>query len=100
MALQWAIADRCQEVLILSESKSAVTSLDSNVGCPDWKIANLYYSVVNLSRRLLVSKFIFINRSLNVEADGIAKNARISSVHDVLYQGEGVPPVIPILFSN
>ncbi|XP_060968575.1 uncharacterized protein LOC133036106 [Cannabis sativa] len=98
MAMQWAIADGCQEVLILSDSKTAVIAFDSKVGCPDWKIANLFFSVFNLSRRLLVCKFIFINRSLNAEADGIAKKARFSSVYDVLYQGEGVPPVIPILF--
>ncbi|KAM6553278.1 hypothetical protein CsatB_014040 [Cannabis sativa] len=100
MALQWAVAEKKMKILILSDSKIAVNSLSANEGCPDWKCASLFFSVINLSRKLLVSKFIFISRSLNVVADGVAKNARLSSFLDVLYQGEGMPPVVPITFSS
>ncbi|KAM6558351.1 hypothetical protein CsatA_027590 [Cannabis sativa] len=98
LALSRAAELGWQEVHLLSDSSIAIKALSSSGGCPDWKFANVFYSIINLSRKFLNCHFFYINRSLNVVADGAAKNARIASESAFLYQGEGNPPVIPIYF--
>ncbi|XP_060963433.1 uncharacterized protein LOC133032963 [Cannabis sativa] len=100
MALEWAISNGWQEILILSDSQLAVKALSSGGSSPDWSIASTFFSIVNLSKSFLICRFFFIDRTFNSFTDGVAKNARVSSIQDVLYQGEGVPPVIPITFST
>ncbi|XP_060973884.1 uncharacterized protein LOC133039097 [Cannabis sativa] len=99
LALTRAIEKGWQKVHILSDSKVAVQALSKPVRVPDWRVANVFYSVVNLSKQFLVCLFFFINRSFNVVADGAAKKVRTNSDLAVLYQGEGNPPVIPIYFN-
>uniref|UniRef100_A0A803Q8C8 CCHC-type domain-containing protein n=1 Tax=Cannabis sativa TaxID=3483 RepID=A0A803Q8C8_CANSA len=99
LALTRAIEKGWQKVHILSDSKVAVQALSKPFRVPDWRVANVFYSVVNLSKQFLVCLFFFINRSFNVVADGAAKNVRTNSELAVLYQGEGNPPVIPIYFN-
>uniref|UniRef100_A0A803Q2M5 Reverse transcriptase n=1 Tax=Cannabis sativa TaxID=3483 RepID=A0A803Q2M5_CANSA len=98
LAMSWAIDQGWREVIILSDSKVAINALSSSGTCPDWKLSNVYFSIINVSKYFLVCNFYFISRSLNLLADGLAKKARISSEMAVLYQGEGNPPVIPITF--
>ncbi|XP_060968321.1 uncharacterized protein LOC133035897 [Cannabis sativa] len=102
LALSMAIELGWQEVHILSDSKIAVQALSPLLarGVPDWRVADVYYNIVNLSKKFLSCRFFFINRNFNVCANGVAKTARVSSELAVLYQGEGNPPVVPIYFLN
>ncbi|XP_060974235.1 uncharacterized protein LOC133039370 [Cannabis sativa] len=88
-----------KEVRVISDSKIAVQALTTN-SLPDWKVASVFYSSLNLAKKFQMCCFSFIKRSCNALADGVAKSARISSDLAILYQGEGNPPVIPINFLN
>uniref|UniRef100_A0A803QPC0 Reverse transcriptase n=1 Tax=Cannabis sativa TaxID=3483 RepID=A0A803QPC0_CANSA len=97
LALKRAFEMGWHEVCILSDSKIAVQALTAQ-SIPDWRVARVFYLILNLSKKFHLCCFNFIKRSSNFVADGAAKNARISSNLAVLYQGEGNPPVIPIFF--
>ncbi|XP_060973692.1 uncharacterized protein LOC133038980 [Cannabis sativa] len=90
LALNRAVELGWHQIHILSDSNIAVQSLTS-VEVPDWRIASIFYSIVNVSKNFQVCNFFFINRSLNVVADGAAKKARLASDLACLYQGEGDP---------
>ncbi|KAM6592394.1 hypothetical protein CsatA_000097 [Cannabis sativa] len=100
LAVSWAVERGWNQVHILSDSYIAVKALAAEGRPPDWRSSNVYFSILNLSKKLTSCDFFFIKRCLNSVADGVAKNTRISSDVAVLYQGEGVPPVIPIFFSS
>uniref|UniRef100_A0A803PAA5 Reverse transcriptase n=1 Tax=Cannabis sativa TaxID=3483 RepID=A0A803PAA5_CANSA len=100
LALNWAVDTGWQEVHVLSDSLVAVSALNAGVGPPDWKCANIFFSIINASKKLSLCKFFYINRRLNSVADGMAKSARVAIDQAVLYQGEGIPPVVPIFFSS
>uniref|UniRef100_A0A803QA02 RNase H type-1 domain-containing protein n=1 Tax=Cannabis sativa TaxID=3483 RepID=A0A803QA02_CANSA len=100
LALNWAVEEGRNEVIILSDSKIAIDALILAERPPEWKSSNIFFDIINVSKKLLVCNFFFISRSLNLLADGMAKSARVAEDQAVLYQGEGVPPVIPIVLSN
>ncbi|XP_030504062.1 uncharacterized protein LOC115719241 [Cannabis sativa] len=100
LALSWAVDSGWNEVHVLSDSLVAVTALNAGERPPNWKFASIFFSVVNVSKKLSLCKFYFINRSLNSVVDGMAKSARVAIDQVVLYQGEGIPPVVPIYFSS
>ncbi|XP_060959281.1 uncharacterized protein LOC133030524 [Cannabis sativa] len=99
LALNWAVEEGWKEVHILSDSLVAVTALSTQDRPPEWKSSTIYFSIVKLLKNFVVCKFFYINRSLNTVADGVAKGARVAYEQHILYQGEGIPPVIPIYFS-
>ncbi|KAM6582874.1 hypothetical protein CsatB_009876 [Cannabis sativa] len=99
LALNRAYDAGWKEVCVLLDSKIAVQALSSN-SLPDWRVASVFYLSLNLAKKFRLCCFSFIKRSCNAVADGVAKNARISSDLAILYQGEGNPPVIPINFLN
>uniref|UniRef100_A0A803NWW7 Reverse transcriptase n=1 Tax=Cannabis sativa TaxID=3483 RepID=A0A803NWW7_CANSA len=95
MALSWAIQEGKKEVHLLSDCKVAVQALANRKCPPDWKILNKSLSVLDYCSKFKVCEFYFISRSLNQFADDLAKSARVSKQLEILFQGEGDPPVIP-----
>uniref|UniRef100_A0A803NT04 RNase H type-1 domain-containing protein n=1 Tax=Cannabis sativa TaxID=3483 RepID=A0A803NT04_CANSA len=100
LVVSWAVERGWNQVHILSDSYIAVKALVTDGRPPDWKLSSVYFSILNMSKKLLNCVFFFIKRCLNFVADGVVKNTRISSDNAVLYQGEGVSLVIPIYFSS
>uniref|UniRef100_A0A803PAP4 RNase H type-1 domain-containing protein n=1 Tax=Cannabis sativa TaxID=3483 RepID=A0A803PAP4_CANSA len=92
MALLWAGSNRWHDVVICSYSYIVVPALDKRIYIPDWRLCSRSLAVLLLIKNFNSCAFIYINRSLNSRADGLAKMVRISNHLASLYQ-------VPIAFS-
>ncbi|KAM6545221.1 hypothetical protein CsatB_025957 [Cannabis sativa] len=99
-ALQWASSEGWQEIHVISYSLIVTQALNQGRCIPDWRFLNLSLSILDLINIFVSCSFFHVNRSELSFVDGLAKNARISSVNASVVQGEGIPPVVPIFRSS
>ncbi|XP_030478462.1 uncharacterized protein LOC115695542 [Cannabis sativa] len=99
-ALQWASSEGWQEIHVLSDSLVVTQALNQGRCIPDWRFLNLSLSILDLIKGFVSCSLFYVNRSELSFVDGLAKNARISSVNASVVQGEGIPPVVPIFRSS
>uniref|UniRef100_A0A803P5W8 RNase H type-1 domain-containing protein n=1 Tax=Cannabis sativa TaxID=3483 RepID=A0A803P5W8_CANSA len=99
LALQWALKEQWEEHCVLSNYFQVIQAL-RNKQCPsNWKTFNVSFAILDSSKKFVSCEFFYISRNLNVAADGLAKNARVTSNFPILIQREGNPPVLPIFLS-
>uniref|UniRef100_A0A803PZY4 RNase H type-1 domain-containing protein n=1 Tax=Cannabis sativa TaxID=3483 RepID=A0A803PZY4_CANSA len=98
-ALELAVQNSWTRIHIQSDCRVLVNALEQRSPPPDWRFLNVSLLVLDLLNVISDCSFFFVHRNSNAVADGLAKSARLSSHESGIFQGEGIPPVIPSYFS-
>ncbi|KAM6588809.1 hypothetical protein CsatA_011414 [Cannabis sativa] len=100
MAISWIKHRTDASIGIASDCLIAIQALSNGKCVPDWKFFNISLAILDLVKSFKACNFSFVKRSNLFFVDGLAKSVRVSTLAVGDYVGEGIPPVVPNLFSQ